>query len=275
MKNFLQVAVFSLLVIFAFAGYSSFGIPQITPAPPPQPEKIDLSSMNMEQFLALGERILGGKGTCTLCHNSLGRAPMLDQLGAVMSSRLTDARYQGEAKDAAGYLEESLVKPSAFVVQGFGKAGTNDSESPMPDVSGGSIGMTPVEIKAVVAYMLDSNGLENTVEIPTDAGDAAAAAEPAAGDGGGARPLYGSVEEIVAATTCGACHKIGADVGELGPDLTKIGAMRDAAYLRRALLDPNADIAEGFDKDMMPADLGEKLYAKELEMLVDYLAGLK
>jgi len=83
------------------------------------------------------------------------------------------------------------------------------------------------------------------------------------------------VEEILAVGTCGACHKIGAEVGELGPDLTKIGATRDKDYLRRALLAPNADIAEGYDADMMPAGLGEQLYAKELEMLVDYLAGLK
>jgi len=56
-------------------------------------------------------------------------------------------------------------------VKGFGKAGSNDSESPMPDVSGGGISLSDVEIKAVLAFMLDSNGLENTVEIPTDAGD--------------------------------------------------------------------------------------------------------
>ncbi len=276
MKNFLKVAVFSLLVIFAFAGYSSFGIPQITPAAPPKPEKIDLSAMDMDQFIALGERIVNGKGTCTLCHNSLGRAPMLDKLGENVPKRFADSRYSGENKEPAAYLEESLVQPSAYVVAGFGKAGSNDTESPMPDVSGGGISLSNVEIKAVIAYMLDSNGLENTVEIPSDAGDAAAAAEEEdSGDGGGARALYATVEEIIAANTCGACHKIGDEVGELGPDLTKIGAAKDKDYLRRALLDPNADVAEGFDAGMMPEGLGEQLYAKELEMLVDYLAGSK
>lgn len=273
MKNFLQVVAFSVLVVIGFAGYSNFGIPQIEPAPPPKPEKVDLSSMTMEGFVALGDRILNGKGTCTLCHNALGRAPMLDNMAGAIEKRLADPSYKGEATNAEQYLVESMVKPSAFVVVGFGKAGSNDSESPMPDVSSGSIGLTAVEIQAVVAYMLDANGLDNTVEIPTEAAEEEA--PPAAEDGGGARKAYAAVEEILAAHTCGACHKIGGEAGELGPDLTKIGASRDRDYLRRALLTPNADIAEGFDPDMMPEDLGDQLYAKELEMLVDYLAAQK
>ncbi|MEO5363013.1 MAG: c-type cytochrome [Magnetococcus sp. DMHC-8] len=271
MKNFLQVAIFSILVIIGFAGYSSFGIPQIKPAPPPQPEKVDLGAMTMEGFVALGEKIFSTKGTCTLCHNSLGRAPMLDKLGENLPKRLADPRYKGTAKNAQEYLLESLVKPSAYVVTGFGKAGSNDMESPMPDVSGGSIGLTDVETKAVLAYMLDSNGMENTVEIPKDAGKSAAAAPAKGGESGAPRKPYATVEEILAANTCGACHKIGKEVGELGPDLTNVGTTRSRAYLRQALLDPNADIAAGYAPDMMPANLGEVLYAKELEMLVDYL----
>lgn len=274
MQNFLKVALFSVLVVVSFSGYSSFGIPQIKPAPPPVAEKVDLSAMTMDQFIAFGERVYNGKGTCKLCHNELGRAPMLEKLGENIDKRLQNERYQGEATDAEGYLVESLIKPSAFVVSGFGKAGSNDMESPMPDVSGGSIGLSEVELKAVTAYMLDSSGLDNTVEMPTDTGDVAAEAE-SSGEGGGQRPLYASVEEILASGTCGACHKVGGEEGELGPDLTHIGASRDRAYLRRALLDPNADVADGFEPDMMPADLGEQLYAKELEMLVNYLADLK
>ncbi|MEO5348767.1 MAG: c-type cytochrome [Magnetococcus sp. YQC-3] len=270
MKKFLQVAIFSFLVILGFAGYSNFGIPQIKPAPPPQPEKVDLGAMTTEGFVALGEKIYSSKGTCTLCHNSLGRAPMLDKLGENTPKRLADPRYKGTAKNAEEYLLESLTKPSAYVVAGFGKAGSNDMESPMPDVSGGSIGLTEVEIKAVIAYMLDSNGMENTVEIPKDAGKSAAA--PAKGaDAGAPRKPYATVEEILAANTCGACHKIGKEAGELGPDLTNIGTTRDRDYLRRALLDPNADIAPGYTPEMMPANLGDVLYGKEVEMLVDYL----
>ena len=41
MANFLKVVVFSLVTIGFFAAYSNYGIPVITPAPPPVEEKID------------------------------------------------------------------------------------------------------------------------------------------------------------------------------------------------------------------------------------------
>ena len=89
------------------------------------------------------------------------------------------------------------------------------------------------------------------------------------------RPPFATVEDAIAEFACGACHKVAGEEGELGPDLTTIGAARDKDYLRRSILDPNADIAEGFERELMPEDYGEQLYAAELEMLVDYLAGLK
>lgn len=271
MKNFIQVIIFSLIVISGFAGFANFGIPRIKPAPPPVEEKLDLGAMTMDQFIALGDKVFNGKGTCTLCHNSMGRAPMLAKVASVAASRMEDSRYKGEATSAEEYIYESMVKPSAYVVAGFGKAGSNDSESPMPDVSGGGIGMSEAEILAVIAYLQDQGGVEVSVEIPTDVAEDDSDDEE---DGGGRVP-YASPEDIIAGLTCGMCHKIGEEEGEMGPDLTKIGALRDKDYIRRSLIDPNADIAEGFEADMMPDSFGTDLSAKEMEMLVDYLAGLK
>jgi len=45
---------------------------------------------------------------------------------------------------------------------------------------------------------------------------------------------------------CARCHTIGSEGGVLGPDLSHIGARRQPDYLRRALLDPEADIPESF-----------------------------
>ncbi len=268
MKDFLKVVGFSLFAVIAFALYSSLGIPQIKPAPPPVEEKIDLGAMTMDSFVALGDRIYNGKGTCTLCHNSLGRAPMLGSVASIALDRMKDAKYAGESTTAEEYVYESLVKPSAFVVKGFGKAGTNDSVSPMPDVSTGSVGLSEAELRAVVAYLQDLAGEDVTVEIPTDAGGDEDE-EPAE------RVIAKTPEEVIENYGCGMCHKIAGEEGDMGPDLTKIGAKNKADYLRRAILDPNADIAAGFDADAMPDDLGDQMSAGELEMLVKYMAGLK
>jgi mono/diheme cytochrome c family protein len=275
MRQFLSVVAFALLTIAFFAGYSNFGIPQIEPAPPPKEEKLDLSSMTMDSFIAVGERIFSGKGTCTLCHNELGRAPDLDAIGDLAPKRLDDPRYEGAAQDVEEYLSESLIEPSAFVVAGFGKKGTNDSESPMPAVSSGSVGLSSAEVAAVVAYLQDKGDMEVTVEIPTaieeedDDGQAREVedAEP--------RDLVSDPGELLTLFTCNACHMINGEGGEVGPDLSRIGATRDRDYLRAAIIDPNADIAEGFEADMMPAGMGEQIYVAELEILLDFLAELK
>ena len=269
MINFIKVSIFSLLMVGGFWGFSNFGIPQIKPEPPPVEAKLDLGAMTMDQFIALGGKIYNGKGTCTLCHNAMGRAPMLDKIGPVSAERLKDARYKGTAKTVEEYLKESLVKPSAFVVSGFGKAGTNDTESPMPDVTGGGIGLNEAELASVIAYLQDSGGAEVTVEIP--AMPAPGAEAPKAAE---AAPLK-TAEEVIAKYTCGACHVVAGQTGALGPSLAKIGAGKNKEYLRQAILDPDAVVAKGFTAGMMPTTYGEQLKAKELEMLVNYLAGLK
>jgi len=53
-------------------------------------------------------------------------------------------------------------------------------------------------------------------------------------------------EQVYRQAGCSACHTIGNDGGTLGPDLSRIGARRDRDYLRRALLEPEADIPESF-----------------------------
>jgi mono/diheme cytochrome c family protein len=269
MKNFAAVMLFSLVTIGFFTWFSNFGIPQLDPAPPPKEEKLDLGAMTMEQFTALGERIYKGKGTCTLCHNAVGgRAPLLEEAASVAKERVADERYKGEAEDMVGYLYESLVKPSAFVVVGFGKAGSSDTVSPMPDVSGGSIGLSEAEMTAIVAYLQQLGGFEVTVEIPKDAA-------PDTEEEATSREPFKTVEEAMAEFACGACHKVAEEEGDVGPDLRNIGKLRDRAHLRRSILDPNAEISKGFEKDQMPADYGAQMYAKELEMIVDYLAALK
>jgi cytochrome c oxidase cbb3-type subunit 3 len=47
---------------------------------------------------------------------------------------------------------------------------------------------------------------------------------------------------------CAQCHTIGGRGGVIGPDLGDVGSRRNADYLRRALTDPEADVAENFSQ---------------------------
>lgn len=87
-------------------------------------------------------------------------------------------------------------------------------------------------------------------------------------------------EEVIAKYTCGVCHvfaghAVTGQSGALGPSLARIGATKNKEYLRQSLLDPDAVIARGYAAGMMPKTYGEQLKAQELEMLVNYMAGLK
>jgi putative heme-binding domain-containing protein len=45
---------------------------------------------------------------------------------------------------------------------------------------------------------------------------------------------------------CAQCHMIRGQGGVFGPDLTDVGRRRSMAYLRRALIDPNADVPQSY-----------------------------
>jgi cytochrome c oxidase subunit 2 len=109
-------------------------------------------------------------------------------------------------------------------------------------------------------------------------------AAPAAGAAGGAagggqqaaidaKALFTKGETTTGATACGACHKL-ADAGTaggVGPDLDKVLKGKDAAFIKQSIVDPNAVIAPGFDKGIMPDTFGKLLSGAEVDALVKYL----
>lgn len=50
-----------------------------------------------------------------------------------------------------------------------------------------------------------------------------------------------------AAVSCLRCHKIDGHGGEVGPDLSNIGSLKDRQYLLNSIVLPNKDIAENFE----------------------------
>ncbi|MEO7144792.1 MAG: c-type cytochrome [Bryobacteraceae bacterium] len=66
-------------------------------------------------------------------------------------------------------------------------------------------------------------------------------------------PAQGSAEgerqrgaALFRSTGCFQCHRVSGEGGRLGPDLTEIGQTRSPDYLRRAILDPNADVPQRY-----------------------------
>jgi cytochrome c2 len=274
-----KIVLASLVLILGFAGFTTFGIPLIVPEAPPVEEKLS-GDITIEQYIALGDRIFNGKGTCTLCHNPVGgRAPILDAAAAIAGDRMADSAYKGTATDSESYLHESLVEPSAYVVAGFGKPGSNDTVSPMPDVSKGAIGLSDVELGAVVAFLQSMAGVDVTVALPSGDSGASVAEEEVPAE----IALAANAEEAFSKFECATCHMsvMVPEGGDLGPDLTEIASRAGSRkkgysaeqYLLESIRKPNEFIVEDFDEGMMPEDYSERMTIHELYLIIDALLG--
>lgn len=252
----------------AFYTFLANSIPQVESD---VPQELTFSgAVTPEALVAAGEELYAGAGGCTACHGLGTRAPNLvtDQAGAGPIGARCARRVPGQ--DCKQYLHESLVAPNAFVVEGYAPI--------MPDMSRT---LSATQVWALVAY-LESLGGTVTVtaaDLPS--------AEPGASPGAGAEGTGGapagaassataSLEpvEILRAQQCLLCHMLGTEGAAIGPPFDGM-AGRDADYLRRGILQPNADTAAGYAAvaGTMPATFGAQLTAAQLEALVAFLRG--
>ena len=265
MKALLKSLGFSVALILVFASVT-YVLPQVK-GEAPEEETVDVGELSMESFVALGEKLYRGKGTCTLCHNNLGRAPDLLTYDVVKVSleRIADERYEGKAGDDENYLRESLLQPSIYVVTGFGKKGSNDTESPMPVVDQPPIQLSELEIDAIIAFMQNKDGNPVTVALPTAAPTADKDTEVVA-----ERPaLAQTPEEVIAKFGCAACHTVLATESPVGPNLNDVGKRLQLDQIRNSIVDPQAVIAEGFPPIMPPFPT---MALAELELISGFLA---
>jgi mono/diheme cytochrome c family protein len=72
---------------------------------------------------------------------------------------------------------------------------------------------------------------------------------------------------------CGSCHTLEAagTTQTLGPNLDETLGGKDAAFIRESIVNPDAEVAEGFSQELMPEDYGDKLSDEELANLVAFL----
>ncbi len=164
-RSLIFFSLFSLGVVALYFLFVELYMPQLRPVPPPKEEVFDISLLSEEDFVDFGERIFIGKGSCRLCHKGLGgRAPALDQIVFKAEDRLVETAYKGRARTATEYILESMLEPGLYVVEGYGKMEKGQIVSPMPRATSGLVNLTPLEIRAVVAYLQRSSGVEVSIK---------------------------------------------------------------------------------------------------------------
>jgi len=263
----LKIFAFTIAVV-AFYSYVGQMVPQKITYPPADTELG--SDMTPVELAAVGDEIVGGKGTCLTCH-TIGqsgslRFPDLAGIGLRAGTRI-------EGNSDVEYLAESLYDPNAYIVEGF-LAG-------MPAMGRPPISLSDDEILAVIAY-LQSLGGEPTVTLATElrwqGQSPEPSSQPAAASGPAGEPRSGA--ELFGSYLCNTCHKVDAAGALVGPSLYDVGVRLSKAELYEAVLDPDATVADGFTKGIMSATLNgigflDALSPIELRNLVDYLASLQ
>jgi mono/diheme cytochrome c family protein len=75
------------------------------------------------------------------------------------------------------------------------------------------------------------------------------------------------------ATNCGGCHTLSAagTTGTIGPNLDDVLSGQSPAQVSESIVDPEAQIAAGFNAGVMPANYGDTLTPQQLQQLVRYL----
>jgi len=80
-------------------------------------------------------------------------------------------------------------------------------------------------------------------------------------------------KEVFVSSGCGGCHTYGpaGTSASIGPDLDTALDGKDADFVLESIVQPNDEIASGFQANIMPATFGESLSDKQLADLVAFL----
>ncbi len=72
----------------------------------------------------------------------------------------------------------------------------------------------------------------------------------------GGKPDRGKTVFFSSATKCSSCHKVHGQGGESGPDLSQIGGKFDRTHLIESILDPSAEVLQGYQSTIIACKSG-------------------
>jgi mono/diheme cytochrome c family protein len=80
-------------------------------------------------------------------------------------------------------------------------------------------------------------------------------------------------KRLFEAQGCGGCHAFSAagTSATIGPDFDKVLKGKDPGFVRESIVDPNKEIAKGYQPNIMPQTFGQSLSEKEIDDLVAFL----
>jgi mono/diheme cytochrome c family protein len=118
------------------------------------------------------------------------------------------------------------------------------------------------ETTATTSTGTTSTGTTSTATTP----NAAQPPAPAQGDSAAGKQLF-------AAQGCGGCHAFQAagSNGAIGPDLDDALQGKDTEFVHESIVDPNKEIASGYQPNIMPANFDQTLTPEQIDDLVAFL----
>ena len=78
---------------------------------------------------------------------------------------------------------------------------------------------------------------------------------------------------VFASAGCGGCHTFSAagSTGATGPNLDEALNGKDTAFVRQSIVEPDAEVAQGYSAGVMPKTYEDQLSPKQLDDLVAFL----
>jgi len=226
------------------------------------------------EAVEVGAELFGNN--CSGCHGAKGEgiqglAPALNDR-YFFTNRVKDVGWQGSLED---YIISTVSTGRVVSTRPEYVGGGKPAMPTWSERYGGPL--RDDQIRNIAAFVLNweatAMGQVQLAELPTATPSPEEAADPVARG-----------KQVFMTAGCTGCHTIdGISNGVVGPNLTKIGEVaatrKDGAsaeeYVRESIQNPNAQVVEGFQPNLMPQNYSQQLSNKQLDDLVAFLLAQK